>query len=251
PWASGNLPGCNGLDGKAANCFSTIPAIPEAKRIYRGIEVVGRKSFTQRLWLQASYVYSSLRGNYDGEVREGRGQTDPGINADFDYFLFLHNNYGKLFLDRPHNARLDVSSTIPFGLFVGRQTYVRSGAPLNKQGYFNAGYGAEIMLVPRGEATRLPTEYDANLTLGYGIQAGPVTITPQLYVFNLIGRQLPVLQDVRYSTSQPAGYLNCGNLADPGCTIFDPNQQQTNPNYGKVTARQSPRLLRGAVKISF
>jgi outer membrane receptor protein involved in Fe transport len=250
-WASGNVPGCNGLDGAAFNCFSTIPAIPEAKRIYRGIEFVGRKSFSQNLWVQASYVYSSLRGNYDGEVREGRGQTDPGINADFDYFLFLHNNYGKLFLDRPHNARLDMSYTTPFGLFIGLQTYVRSGAPLNKQGYFNSGYGAEIQLVPRGEAKRLPTEYDANLTLGFPIQAGPVTITPQLYVFNLIGRQIETLEDVRYSTSQPAGYQFCGDLSDPRCTIFDPNQQQTNPNYGKVTQRQDPRLIRGAIKISF
>ncbi|HXM75894.1 MAG TPA: hypothetical protein VN971_03895, partial [Thermoanaerobaculia bacterium] len=161
---------------------------------------------------------------------------------DYDYYLFLHNNDGKLFLDRPHNLRLDMSYTTPFKLFVGLQAFVRSGAPLNLQGYFNAGYGAEIMLVERGSAKRLPTQYDANLTLGFPIQLGPVSITPQLYVFNLIGRQQDVLEDVRWSTSQPAGYPN---------TIFDPNQQQTNPNYGKITTRSDPRLLRGAVKISF
>ena len=241
-YASGNFPGCNGLDGKAAQCFSSVPAIPAAKRVYKGVEIVGRKSFSQTLWLQASYVFSSLRGNYDGEIREGRGQTEIGINADYDYYLFLHNNDGKLFLDRPHNLRLDMSYTTPFKLFVGLQAFVRSGAPLNKQGYFNSGYGAEIMLVERGSAKRLPTQYDANLTLGYPIQLGPVSITPQLYVFNLIGRQQNVLEDVRWSTSQPAGYPN---------TIFDPNQQQTNPNYGKITTRSDPRLLRGAVKISF
>ena len=241
-YATGNFPGQNGLDGKAQEFLPSVPAIPDAKRIYRGIEIVGRKSFSQTLWLQASYVFSSLRGNYDGEVREGRGQTDPGINADFDYFLFLHNNYGKLFLDRPHNARVDLSYTTPFKLFVGLQAFVRSGAPLNKQGYFNSGYGAEIMLVERGSAKRLPTQYDANLTLGFPVQFGPVTVTPQLYVFNFIGRQQDILEDVRWSTSQPAGYPN---------TIFDPNQQQTNPNYGKVTTRSDARLLRGAVKISF
>jgi hypothetical protein len=241
-YATGNFPGQNGLDGKAQQFLATVPPIPSATRIYRGIEIVGRKSFSQTLWLQASYVFSSLRGNYDGEIREGRGQTDPGINADYDYFLFLHNNDGKLFLDRPHNLRLDMTYTTPFKLFVGLQAFVRSGAPLNKQGYFNAGYGAEIMLVPRGTAKRLPTQYDANLTLGYPLQLGPVTITPQLYVFNLIGRQQDILEDVRWSTSQPAGYPN---------TIFDPNQQQTNPNYGKITTRSDPRLLRGAVKISF
>ena len=240
-YASGRFPGRSGLDSDDTS-LPSVPAIPAAKRVYKGIEIVGRKSFSQSLWLQASYVFSSLRGNYDGEIREGRGQTDPGINADYDYYLFLHNNDGKLFLDRPHNLRLDMSYTTPFKLFVGFQAFVRSGAPLNKQGYFNSGYGAEIMLVERGSAKRLPTQYDANLTLGYPIQLGPVSITPQLYVFNLIGRQQNVLEDVRWSTSQPAGYPN---------TIFDPNQQQTNPNYGKITTRSDPRLLRGAVKISF
>lgn len=253
-YASGNFPGITGLDGDSTT-LSSVPAIPDAKRIYRGIEIVGRKQFSQSLWLQASYVFSSLRGNYDGEVREGRGQTDPGINADFDYFLFLHNNYGKLFLDRPHSARLDMSYTTPFKLFVGLQTFIRSGAPLNKQGYFNSGYGAEIMLVERGSAKRLPTQYDANLTLGFPVALGPVTITPQLYVFNVIGRQQPILEDVRFSTSQPAGYRNCvapaGSLSNPGCTILDPNQQQTNVNYGKVTQREDARLLRGSIKISF
>jgi outer membrane receptor protein involved in Fe transport len=253
-YASGKFPGLTGLDGDSTT-LSSVPAVGDAKRIYRGIEVVGRKSFSTSLWAQASYVFSSLRGNYDGEVREGRGQTDPGINADFDYFLFLHNNYGKLFLDRPHNFRLDISYTTPIKLFVGLQAYVQSGAPLNKQGYFNSGYGAEIMLVERGSAKRLPTQYEANLTLGWPIQLGPVTITPQLFVFNLLNRQEEILEDVRFSTSQPAGYSNCvgpkGSLSNAGCTIFDPNQQQTNPNYGKITQRQDPRLFRGAVKVSF
>jgi hypothetical protein len=241
-YARGDFPGCNGLDGDAYECSESVPAIPKVSRIYRGIELLARKTFTQTLWAQASYVYSSLRGNYDGEVREGRGQTDPGINADFDYFLFDHNNYGKLFLDRPHNVRLDISYTTPFKLFVGLQAFAQSGAPLNKQGYFNSGYGAEILLVKRGEAKRLPTQYEANLTLGYPITLGPVTVTLQAYVFNLLNRQERILEDVRFSTSQPAGYPD---------TIFDPNQQQTNPNYGKILTRQDPRLIRGAIKVSF
>jgi hypothetical protein len=248
--AQGQIPGCDGLD--QSTCGESIPATPKAKRIYRGVELLARKSFSSALWMQASFVYSSLRGNYDGEVREGRGQTDPGINADFDYFLFDVNNYGKLFLDRPANFRLDASYTTPFNLFVGLQGFVQSGAPLNKQGYFNSGYGAEVQLVERGTAKRLPALYDMNLTLGYPIKLGPATITLQAYVFNMFNRQEETLEDVRFSTSQPAGYTNCfGNLDNPGCTILDPNQQQTNPNYGHITQRQAPRLFRGAVKVSF
>ncbi|MGH9368586.1 MAG: TonB-dependent receptor [Thermoanaerobaculia bacterium] len=242
PLAQGLVPGCNGLDGDALECTETIPPTPKAVRKYWGGEVLVRKSFTQALWLQASFVYSSLRGNYDGEVRQGRGQTDPGINADYDYYYFNYNNDGKLFLDRPVNFRLDASYTLPFNLFTGVQFFVQSGAPLNKQGYFNSGYGAEIQLVERGTAKTLPTLYELNMTLGYPVKIGPVTVTLQAFAFNLLNRQQRTLEDVRFSTSQPAGYPD---------TILDPNQQQTNTNYGKITTQQAPRLFRFAAKVSF
>jgi hypothetical protein len=253
PLATGvGIPGCNGLDGLSASCFDSVPPIGAAKRTYWGGEMVARKQFTNALWAQASVVYSSLTGNYDGEVREGRGQTDPGINADFDYFQFQHNNQGKLFLDVPWRFRLDASYTTPFKMYAGVNFYLQSGAPLNKQGYFNSGYGAEIMLVQRGSAQTLPTLYEMNLTLGYPIALGPVTITPQVYAFNLLNMQQVTLKDVRYSTSQPAGYTSCSGVTYPApCSLYDPNQQQTNPNYNNFTTRQAPRLFRFALKVTF
>jgi hypothetical protein len=90
------------------------------------------------------------------------------------------------------------------------------------------------------------------MTLGYPIKIGPVTVTPQAFFFNLLNRQQVTLKDVRFSTSQPAGYTNCSGFTfPPPCTLFDANQQQTNPNYDTFTERQSPRLFRAAVKISF
>ncbi|HEY3202419.1 MAG TPA: TonB-dependent receptor, partial [Thermoanaerobaculia bacterium] len=61
-YESGNFPGCSGLDGSRPSdadgnplpCnFGTVPAIGNASRIYRGIEVTGRKQFSQSLWAQA------------------------------------------------------------------------------------------------------------------------------------------------------------------------------------------------------
>jgi outer membrane receptor protein involved in Fe transport len=252
PLALGQVPGCNGLDGSSGGCFDSIPPIGAAKRKYWGGELVVRKQFTNALWSQASFVYSSLTGNYDGEVREGRGQTDPGINADFDYFQFQHNNQGKLFLDVPWRFRLDASYTFPFKMFIGVQFYAEEGKPLNQQGYFNAGYGAEIQLVQRGSAGRLPNLYEGNLSLGYPIGLGPVTVTPTVYLFNVFNAQQVTLRDVRYSTSQPEGYTNCSGVTyPPPCSLYDPNQQQTNPNYHNVTQRQQPRLFRAALKVTF
>ncbi len=60
------------------------------------------------------------------------------------------------------------------------------------------------------------------------------------------------LKDVRYSTSQPAGYTNCSGVTyPPPCTLYDPNQQQTNANYDTFTQRQAPRLFRFALKFTF
>ncbi len=91
----------------------------DAKRIFRGIEMVARKQFTNQLWAQASFLYSSLKGNYSGAIREASGQTDPGINADYDYYQFTFNDYGNLELDRPVQARIDAVYNAPFGLSMG------------------------------------------------------------------------------------------------------------------------------------
>jgi hypothetical protein len=145
-------------------------------------------------------------------------------------------------------------------MFMGLQFYAEEGKPLNQQGYFNAGYGAEIQLVERGSAGRLPNLYEMNLSLGYPIAIGPVTVTPTVYLFNAINAQKATLRDVRFSTSQPAGYAidpnvpgsGCSGVTyPPPCTLYDPNQQQTNSNYGTITQRQSPRLFRAAMKITF
>ena len=91
--------------------------------------MIARKQFTNAIWAQASFLYSSLKGNYSGAIRQATGQTDPGINADYDYYQFTFNDYGNLELDRPVQARIDAVYNAPFGLSAGAQFYVRCGLP--------------------------------------------------------------------------------------------------------------------------
>jgi hypothetical protein len=217
------------------------PATPAARRLYRGIEVLARKTLGSRLWIQASYTYSSLRGNYDGGINERFLGVHAGANDDFNFPAEWHNSYGRLNLDRPHRFRLDGYWVTPLRLSVGVQGYVESGAPLDKLGYLCCGF-SPIQLVPRGSAGRLPTTYEANLTLGYPITVGPATVTLQAYAYNLINRQIRTGQDVVCTNSPPHGYP---------ATIYDPNPTCTNGDYGKGTDRQSPRLFRAAVRVSF
>ena len=124
---------------------------PPASRIYRGIELLARKTLGDRLWIQASYVYSSLRGNYDGGVNQGTyGQTDPGINSDFDYPQLWHNAYGILALDRPNRFRLDGYWNTPWRLSVGLQAFAESGG--SSTGLLQSVLRLRVFLVPRGSA---------------------------------------------------------------------------------------------------
>jgi hypothetical protein len=239
--ARGAVPGCNWLDGDAFECSETISASPPARRVFRGIEVLARKSFENDFWLQASYLFSSLRGNYEGGVTAG-GQTDPGVSFAYDYPWMSHNGYGRLSLDRPHSFRLDTYFTTPWKLFAGLQAFAQSGAPLRRLGYASEFGGAEVNLVRNGTEGRLPALWGVDLLLGYPFRVGPATLTAQLYVFNLFNNQIVTSRDEVWSDTQTAGYPQ---------SIYDPNQPQTNPNYGKTTSRQEPRLVRGAIKIAF
>ena len=179
PAASGQFPTCNNsfnpTDPGAGHCAETGFAVGDAKRIFRGIEMVARKQFSNQLWAQASFLYSSLKGNYSGAIREASGQTDPGINADYDYYQFTFNDYGYLELDRPVQARIDAVYNGPWGISLGGQFYVRSGLPVSRLGYYNDFYPDLLYLDDRGENSRnafledghrTPTDYDMNLSLG-------------------------------------------------------------------------------------
>jgi outer membrane receptor protein involved in Fe transport len=241
-FASGNVPTCDGLYDVGETCSPTGVPSPAAKRIYRGIELLVRKSVGTRLWLQASYVHSSLRGNFDGGVNQLGGETRPALNDDYDYPALWHNAYGDLSLDRPNRFRFDGYWTTPLNLTVGLQAFAQTGEPLSRLGFFNSGYGAEVFLVPRGTVGRLPTLWNTNLTLSYPIVVGPATVTAQAYLFNVFNKQIATSKDQGWTTSPPDGFP---------ATLYDPNQAQNNPDYGAVLSRSDPRLFRAAVKVAF
>ncbi len=271
--ASGQFPTCNGsgapeaVDPTAHQCFDTGVPVGDAKRIFRGIEMVARKQFTNQLWAQASFLYSSLKGNYSGAIREATGQTDPGINADYDYYQFTFNDYGNLELDRPVQARIDAVWNAPFGFSAGAGFYVRSGLPQSRLGWFNDFYPANLYLDQRGVDTRLisgdrtPTDYDLNLSLAYNMNLGPVTVTPQVYLFNVINRQTATSYDTQWNLNgsfaavddPTSPFFGQPGLA-PGegtCPAAAAQVCPDNPDYGKIVTRTAPRLLRVALKVTF
>jgi hypothetical protein len=239
-FARGDAAAWSGIDGTEDIVSPSGPVSPPARRTYKGIEILARRSFTDALWLQASYVYSSLTGNYDGGIQEESLSTVPGRSTDFDLPALWHNAHGRLFLDRPHRFRLDSYWVSPLRLAVGLQAFVASGAPFDKVGYYSAAYDSMLYLLPRGSAGRLPTQWDANLTLSYPIVFGPATVTLQAYLYNLFNNQTPMVKDVVWNNQTWHGY--------PDAMMEQP---QTNANYGKVTSRTDPRFFRAAIRVSF
>ena len=222
PFARGDAPLDHGSPGGAT---------PPARRIWRGIELLARKTFGSAAWIQASYVYSSLRGNYDGAVNERDAGPVPGRNLDFDWPQLWHNAYGRLFLDRPHHFRLDAYWIAPFKLTVGVQAFAVSGPPLDRLAFFEGSGTESLYLVPRGSDGRLATQWEANLSLAYPIAIGPATVTLQAYLYNAFNNQLPMTRDDVLMTGT--------------------NPEDHNPDFGSATSRQAPRSFRAAVRVSF
>jgi hypothetical protein len=138
---------------EALACEQPTGCFGRARRYYRALEFTGTKRFTNNYQFIASYVYSSLIGNYEGLFRNDNGQADPNITSLFDLVSLLTNQYGRLPNDRPHQFKFNGSYQTPWKLMVSGNFYAQSGSPFNQliphpvYGN-NEGFG-----VPRGTAT--------------------------------------------------------------------------------------------------
>src|SRR5205823_7759438 len=121
----------------------------------------------------------------------------------------------------------------------------------------------ELFLDPRGTNGRTPTDYEMNLSLAYNANVGPVTITPQLYIFNLFNRQTPLVYDQVFNpnasfVTNPASQFFGQAGVEPGtagpdgvvCPANSAHPCPDNANYGKVIVRTNPRPFRAALKFA-
>src|SRR5215213_3180351 len=137
---------------RAPQCFG------RAQRFYRGIEFTANKRFTNNFQFIASYVFSSLIGNYEGLFRNDNGQADPNITSLFDLQSLLANTYGRLPNDRPHQFKFNGSYRTPWKLLLSGNFYAQSGVPFNQlipHPIYGNNEGfciPELSCVPRGTA---------------------------------------------------------------------------------------------------
>ena len=213
------------------------------------------KRFSNNWQMVASYLWSKLEGNYDGEVAPFTNVgPDPNISAAYDYYDFFTNgqnrdvitNTGPLSNDRRHQFKVAGVYVTPFQLTVGLLAYYRTGTPVTRYGYSDVYGRYEFFLTRRGEDGRTPDNYEADLHLGYPIRLGPMTVNILADVFNLLNEQRPILLDQRYNFAEfaDATYVCGSNLS----SVDEP---KCNTRYKQAFLRQQPRSLRLGARISF
>ena len=171
-----------------------IPASPKAERKYDALELRVDKRFSSNYYLNASYTYSRLFGNYSGLASSdepdalGVGRSSPNVNRFFDlpHIGFTTNgdpDNGRLATDRPHafkffgaynfdwkslfGHRLDNSgrnSTELSASFIGL-----SGTPTSTQ---IAIYGANVFPFGRGDLGRSPVFTQTDMALSHTYRFG-------------------------------------------------------------------------------
>jgi outer membrane receptor protein involved in Fe transport len=224
-----------------------------ARRYYRAMEFTATKRFSNNYQFIASYVFSSLIGNYEGLFRNDNGQSDPNITSLFDLVSLLDNTYGRLPNDRPHQFKFNGSYQTPFKLLISGNFYMQSGMPFNALIPHPVYGNNEGFLVQRGTAViptnifstqggvkigdnRSPTVYQLDLGAYYPIQLGENRqLRLQMDWFNVTNQQRAVTLD---QTLQ----INSGASGVPPVP---------NPFYGTGLIYQFPSALRLGVKFQF
>src|ERR1044071_7514300 len=193
-----------------------------AQRFYRAVEFTATTRFTNDFQFIASYVFSSLIGNYEGLFRNDNGQSDRNIISLFDLQSLLTNTYGRLPNDRPHQFKFNGSYRTPFKLLVSGNFYAQSGVPFNQLIPHPIYGNNERFAVPRGTAIvptvsatdpgfpntvesigshRSPTTYNLDLNAYYPIQFGENRqLRFQVDWFNVFNSQRAVTLNQTFTT---------------------------------------------------
>jgi hypothetical protein len=207
--------------------------------------VTATKRFTENYQFIASYVYSSLTGNYEGFYRNDNGQGLANLSTLFDIQSMSANKYGRLPNDRPHQLKFDGSYRTRWKLLVSGSFRLQSGIPFNALIPHQVAGDNEGFEVPRGTAinpltgtNRTPTTYNLDLGVSYPIRISENRLLRlQVDWFNVTNTQRAVRQDETLRT----------NSGIPGAQTI----QFANPFYGQGTIFQYPTALRLGVKFQF
>jgi outer membrane receptor protein involved in Fe transport len=246
------------LTERLACADPTIGCFGRARRYYRAIEFTATKRFTNNYQFIASYVHSSLIGNYEGLFRNDNGQSDPNITSLFDLVSLLTNLYGRLPNDRPHVFKFNGSYRTPWNLVISGNFNAQSGIPFNQLVPHPVYGNNEGFEVPRG--TAIVPNVGATVPGGnVGIESA-VGGTRAPFTTNLdLGAYMPIkfgeTKELRFTAdwfnvfnTQKALTLDQTFSINSGVTGVAPVR---NPFYGSGLIYQFPSSFRFGARFQF
>ena len=178
--------GIDPITGASINIPDGIPdGFRDPVRKYKAFEFELNKRFSDNWQLLSNFRIASLRGNYEGHLRNDNGQTDPGISSLFDFtegdfnllgdqFQVGHLNTDRRFVSNIYGSygfsrdRTGFGGRFLNGLNLGLGFHMESGIPISEflphPVYLNAG---EIPVGGRGKLGRTPFYTQLDLHADY------------------------------------------------------------------------------------
>ena len=250
---------------------------PKPVRKYDAVQVTLDKAFNGRYGFNASYVYTKLRGNFEGGVKSDNNQTDTGLTQDFDQPGLMEGAYGDLANGRKHSFKFYGRYQALSWLDVGMNLLLESPRTFSCYGNYGGPAGSAPQIY--GSNYNFASEYGAAsywcqqaldsavaefVSVGDNyVPAGDTSyLVPRGTAFksdwnkeiNLgIGMDLGVLGDALtgsrfridvfnlFNWKQKLDYNEFGDISFGG----------PNPDFKKVTGYQTPRSVRFTLAMRF
>jgi hypothetical protein len=255
--------------------FRGIRIFDKPRRDYNALQFTLTRRFSKALYVQGSYTYSRVLGNYPGLVSYDNGQIDPNISSQYDLIELLGNRIGPLRTDRPHYIKIDGYYNWDLKkagqLTTGIRYRALSGIPTNALAAHYL-YGAdESFLLPRGQLGRTEFDHGLDLHIGYGRKIGKgmeVEVFADIYnVYNRQGTftvdetyapQFSIAQGMIGGTEQNANPVEGGTYEDLiWVKVIDRTGKESkdpigrNPNFHNTASRYGPAYGRIGARLTF
>ena len=231
---------------------------PKAVRKYDAVQLTVDKAFNGFYGFNASYVWTKLRGNFEGAVKSDNNQTDAGLTQDFDQPGLVDGSDGELANGRRHtfkiyghvkpvewldigvNARLESPRKFScignyfdednFAAAYGSVSYYCTIPTLGDTAVQNSAGGTSY-LVNRGEG--LKSDWLKNVDLGVALDLS--TFSESLGSgFGNSQIRVDVFNVFNFKSK-----LDRQEFGDRANFVYEPN-----PNFGRTTGYQAPRSVR-------
>lgn len=183
-----------------------VRAMDKPTRNYNAVQLTAKKRMSRDFFVQGSYTWSRLEGNFPGlyEYEYAGGQEDPNITFAFDLPEFMANRQGRLPIDRTHIGKLDgyyIFDLKEAGqITTGLRFRAQSGTPTNALGRHRLYGTGAIMILPRGSFGRTEFVTGADLKIAYGRKlAGNMMLQVYFDILNVFNQQQVGSVDQNYT----------------------------------------------------